>query len=132
MHMNFRNILFSLSFILASPVSAVADVPVGLWEAKPDRRGVVVHVRTKPCGSAICGRIERAKDRRGYDTPSTDLGRRMLLNMQAQSDGSYTGKVWEPVDNRMLTAKMRVRGNMMELNTCDGVACDDVVWTRLR
>ncbi|MGC1505872.1 MAG: DUF2147 domain-containing protein [Sulfitobacter sp.] len=130
--MNLLKLLFSYLIFASLPVLSLADVPVGLWEAKPDRRGVVVHVRTKPCGGAICGRIERAKDRRGYDTPSTDLGRRMLLNMQAQSDGSYTGKVWEPVGNRMLTAKMRVRGNMMELNTCDGDACANVVWTRLR
>ncbi|KIN64042.1 hypothetical protein Z946_2927 [Sulfitobacter noctilucicola] len=109
-----------------------ADVPLGLWESKPDRRGVVVHVRTKPCGQSICGRIERAKDRRGYDTPSNALGRRMLMDMQAQSDGSYSGKIWEPSRNRIISSLMRVQGNRMELHNCDGDACEDVVWTRLR
>lgn len=130
--MNFRRLLFSMTFLTALPMLVLADVPVGLWQAKPDRRGVVMHVRTKPCGSAICGQIERAKDRRGYDTPSRDLGRRMLLNMQVQSDGSYTGEIWEPVENRILSAKMRVEGNKMQLSTCDGAGCANVVWTRLR
>ncbi|MGJ8617379.1 MAG: DUF2147 domain-containing protein [Sulfitobacter sp.] len=111
---------------------ARADVPLGLWKSSPDATGLVVHVRTKPCGRALCGRIERAKDRRGYDTPSTAVGRKMLWDMTAQPDGSYAGKIWEPVKNRMLTARMQVEGNTMRLHNCDDAACQDVVWTRLR
>ncbi|MCX7560909.1 DUF2147 domain-containing protein [Sulfitobacter sp. F26204] len=130
--MKICNILFLFGFVLLPATWALAEVPIGLWEAKPDNRGVVVHVRTKPCGSAICGRIERAKDLRGYDTPSTDLGRRMLLNMRAEADGSYAGQLWEPIANKMLSARMRVHGNRMELSACDGADCADAVWNRLR
>tara|TARA_R110000787_G_scaffold43005_2_gene105516 strand:+ start:2443 stop:2613 length:171 start_codon:yes stop_codon:yes gene_type:complete len=56
----------------------------------------------------------------------------MLWDMTAQPDGTYQGKIWEPVGNRMLVAKMQVRGNMMQFHNCDGSACQDVVWTRLR
>ncbi len=124
---------FLLPFILAATASPLlADVPVGLWQSTPDRAGLVVHVRTKPCGRAICGRIERAKDVRGYDTPSRVVGRKMLLDMQQQADGTYAGQIWEPQGNRMLTTRMQVLGNEMRLHHCDGAACEDVIWKRLR
>lgn len=109
-----------------------ADVPLGLWKSSPDASGQVVHVRTKPCGRALCGRVERAKDRRGYDTPSTAVGRKVLWDMVPQPDGSYQGKIWEVSGNRMLGAKMQVQGNTMQLHNCDEAVCEDVIWTRLR
>jgi uncharacterized protein (DUF2147 family) len=122
-----------LSFLFMNfPVYGFADVPLGLWEAVPDRRGVVVHVRTRTCGASLCGQIERAKDRRGYDTPSRAIGRRMLLDMKAQPDGSYQGQIWEPDRNRLLSARMKVEGNRMQLENCDGDACKTVTWRRLR
>lgn len=111
---------------------ARADIPLGLWQSSPDASGLVVHVRTKPCGSALCGRVERAKDRRGYDTPSTVVGRKVLWDMTQQPDGSYEGKIWEPAGNRMIPTKMQVNGNRMQLHNCENTVCRDVVWTRLR
>ena len=119
---------FSVS--LASPVAA--DWPLGLWQSAPDRTGLVVQVRTKPCGQALCGRIERAKDRFGYDTPSSVVGRRMLLKMEEQADGSYLGRIWQPAGNRVLSARMQVSGNEMRLENCDGAVCETAVWRRVR
>lgn len=123
-------ILFAFAMSLAAPVAA--DWPVGLWQSAPDRAGAFVHVRTKPCGPAICGKVERAKNRFGYDRPSTLVGRRMVLGMQPQPDGSYLGRLWEPEGNRMLTARMRVSGNEMRFENCEGSACETRVWTRVR
>lgn len=119
-------------FLISSAAPVFADWPVGLWQSTPDRSGRVVHVRTKPCGAAICGRVERAKDRFGYDTPSRIVGRRMLMDMHEQADGSYLGRLWEPDQNRILTARMRVQGNTMLFHNCDDTRCEDVVWTRVR
>lgn len=130
--MKLRNILYSIPILAVTGMPVAADIPLGLWQSVPDRRGVVVHVRTKPCGGAICGQIERAKDLRGYDTPFTDLGRRMLLDMQIQPDGSYAGQIWQPHHGRLMTAQMRVQGNVMQLRNCDGDVCEEVVWKRLR
>lgn len=58
-----------------------ADVVEGVWKSAPDRNGLVVHVRAKPCRSALCGTVERAKDRRGYDTRSTAVGKRVFWDM---------------------------------------------------
>jgi len=130
--MRFSKSLFSFIFVVSSAVPVLADWPVGLWQSAPDRAGLVVHVRTKPCGSAICGRGERAKDRFGYDRPSSVVGRRMLLDMLAQPDGSFVGLVWEPQRNRILNARMQVTGNVMRFENCDGTACVREEWTRVR
>lgn len=130
--MTFSRKLAVTSFLTLIAPSAQADLPIGLWQSNPDPRGVVMHVRTKPCGPAICGRVERAKNLQGYDTPSQALGRAMLQRMELQEDGSYAGKIWEPVQNRLLSTRMRVQGNRMQLHNCDAQACIDVVWTRVR
>lgn len=130
--MRISNILFSLVVLVVSTVPLRADVAVGLWQSQPDATGLVVHVRTKTCGSAICGRVERAKDRRGYDTPSSVVGRRMIMDMRAQSDGTYTGSIWEPQRNKLLAARMQVEGNVMRLENCDDTACRKLVWHRVR
>lgn len=130
--MGYFRYLFPVIFAGMSAVPAAADWPVGLWQSAPDRSGRVVHVRTKPCGPAICGRVERAKDRDGYDTPSRVVGRKMLLDMLKQQDGTYLGRIWEPERNKMLTARMEVRGNALHLHNCDGDTCRDAVWQRVR
>lgn len=130
--MSVRNILISLSLVVGLATPAAADWPVGLWQSTPDRTGAFVHVRTKPCGEGICGKVERAKNRLGYDRPSNLVGRRMVLGMQPQPDGTYLGRVWEPEGNRVLSARMRVEGDQMSFENCEGGACRTVIWTRVR
>jgi len=132
MRMRFLKSVVGIGLLAAFAAPAGADVPLGLWQSTPDRSGLVVHVRTKPCGSAVCGQIERAKDRRGYDKPSTAVGRPILIDMKPDADGIYVGQLWETDSNRLKNARMQVNGNVMRLENCDGAACKKVVWTRLR
>lgn len=124
--------LIIIAFLSAFGGAAQAEVPIGLWKSGPDAYGKVVYVRTKPCGRALCGRVERAKDRNGYDTPSNVVGRKVLWDMVPQPDGSYQGKIWEASGDRMLGVRMQVQGNIMQLHNCDEASCQDVTWTRLR
>lgn len=117
---------------LGSLGTARADVPIGLWQSPPDARGLVMHVRTRACGGGICGQIERVKNRQGYDAPSRSVGRRMLVNLKPEADGSFAGQVWEPSGNRMLRAKMQVQGNLMRFQNCNGDECRSEVWRRVR
>ncbi|PTX73423.1 DUF2147 domain-containing protein [Sulfitobacter mediterraneus] len=130
--MNYSKLLFPLVIYLLAAPPAAADWPVGLWQSPPDTAGLVVHVRTKPCGRSICGQIERTKNRFGYDTPSSFVGRRMLMDMQIQPDGSYQGQMWEPHGNRLVASRMQVQGNIMQFQNCDSGGCVNVDWTRLR
>jgi len=109
-----------------------ADVVEGVWKSPPDRNGLVVHVRAKPCGSALCGTVERAKDRRGYDTRSTAVGKRVFWDMVQQPDGSYVGTLLEPSASEKFRAEMRVEGNAMRLSKCGDATCKELIWTRLR
>ena len=112
--------------------TAKADVPFGLWQSPPDSRGIVLHVRTRSCGLAICGQVERVKNRKGYDAPSRAIGRRVLVNLVPDADCAFSGEVWEPSGNRMLRARMQVQGNLMRFHNCIGDQCRDEVWRRVR
>lgn len=130
--MTFRKVLFLVPFMLAPGGVAFADLPTGLWRSTPDSSGRVMHVRTRPCGAHLCGQVERMKDTRGYDTPSREVGNRVLLDFSQQADGSYLGSLWSADEGRVRTARLRVRGNEMRLENCAGNACREDVWTRLR
>ncbi len=109
-----------------------ADVAEGVWKSAPDINGLVVHVRAKPCGQALCGVVERAKDRRGYDKKSTAVGKRVFWDMVRQADGSYEGTLIEPSGYTRKQTTMLVDGNAMHLVKCAENSCNEVVWTRLR
>lgn len=125
---------FTGAAVLAAGLAgaARADVPLGLWQAAPDSSGLVVHVRTRACGRGLCGRVERAKDRRGYDTPSRAVGHRMLWDLEQAGDGSFVGHLLPPGSSSLRTARLRVQGNVMQVESCDGAGCRAEVWTRLR
>jgi len=88
--------IFYAAIFAASSTTVFADVVEGVWKSAPDVNGLVVHVRAKPCGPALCGTVERAKDRRGYDKRSTAVGKRVFWDMKPQPDGSYVGTLLEP------------------------------------
>jgi len=73
----FHKIAIAAVAVSFSVCVANAEVPPGLWKSALDASGMVVHTRTKSCGAALCGRVERVKDRRGYDTPSRSVGQVM-------------------------------------------------------
>ena len=124
--------IFYAAIFAASSTTVFADVVEGVWKSAPDVNGLVVHVRAKPCGPALCGTVERAKDRRGYDKRSTAVGKRVFWDMKPQPDGSYVGTLLEPSASKKHKAKMLVDGNAMRLQSCTGNACDEMIWTRLR
>ena len=53
--------IFYAAIFAASSTTVFADVVEGVWKSAPDVNGLVVHVRAKPCGPALCGTVERAK-----------------------------------------------------------------------
>ncbi|KAJ01873.1 hypothetical protein PM02_17220 [Sulfitobacter mediterraneus] len=120
---------------LASPAlaqDAQVEVPLGLWKSEPDRRGIVLNVRTKPCGRSMCGRVERVKDRRGYDTPSTMVGQKVLWDLKPQPDGSFLGKMVDNQGNWLSETRIEARSGKLHLRACGDDGCQDLVWKRLR
>ncbi len=109
-----------------------AEIPRGLWATEPDQLGIVLWVRTRSCGRALCGRVERAKNRAGYDAPSNAVGQLTLVKLKPQADGSFLG---EYVDRNALqyrTSRVEVAGRRLRLEACNADGCSDKVWTRVK
>ena len=123
----------------AMPMAALAqegnpsEVPLGLWRATPDARGIVFHVRTRQCGAALCGRVERVKNAKGYDAPSNAVSSLVMRNLRAQPDGSFLGEM-RGADGRSYPAsRVQARGDTLDIALCKArSACTREVWTRLR
>jgi uncharacterized protein (DUF2147 family) len=108
------------------------EVPRGLWETQPDVQGVVLHVRTRRCGRSLCGRVERAKNRQGYDTPSNAVGDKVLWEMRPQPDGSFWGEYRDHSAEQYLNSRAQVFGRDMRIEACNDTRCKSLVWKRIR
>lgn len=129
-----QTLLFCLFCATAAQADGegVVEVPRGLWETEADTFGIVFHVRTKRCGRALCGRVERVKDRRGYDTPSNAVGAKVLWEMRPQPDGSFFGEYRGPQANRYLKSRAEIAGKKLRLKACNDEGCDTRIWTLIR
>ena len=127
-----KKCILASALIVGTSPPVFADMVEGVWKSAPDINGLVVHVRAKQCGPALCGIVERAKDRRGYDKKSTAVGKRVFWDMVQQPDGTYAGNLLEPSGSKRKQATMLVDGNAMRLVKCSGMDCDEVTWTRLQ
>ncbi|MEW9921361.1 hypothetical protein AB2B41_17255 [Marimonas sp. MJW-29] len=131
-----RRVILLAALCLPSAALAQAEgqieVPRGLWETEPDFAGVILHVRTRRCGNALCGRVERAKNRAGFDAPSNAVGDKVLWEMRAQPDGSFFGEYRGPRAHRYLQSRATVVGRELRLEVCDEEKCSAQVWQRIR
>lgn len=116
----------------AAQAEGAAEVPLGLWRTGPDDLGVVLHVRTRRCGRALCGRVERAKNRRGHDTPSEAVGEKLLWELRPQADGSFLGEFRDARGAVYPLSRLEMAGKVLRLRACDAAQCREHHWTRLR
>ena len=99
------------------------------------------HVRVAPCGASRCGTIvwtkALARDTHNPDPSQRDrnlVGLRIFANGQAAENG-WTGTLYNPLDGRTYSGKMRVKGaGELELSGCvlAGLICQSQTWTRIR
>ena len=127
-----------LLFLIGMGGSALAqsdsqtEVPRGLWQTEVDRNGIVYHVRTRRCGRALCGRVERVTNRKGYDTPSNAVGQKVLWDLRPQPDGSFFGEVRGTQGEQFLDSRVEVAGQTLRVKICTQAGCDTMTWQRLR
>lgn len=125
-------IFVALAGSAAAQQEGHAEIPRGLWETPLDATGVLFHVRTRRCGRALCGRVERAKNRRGYDTPSNAVGDKFIWNMRPHPDGSFFGEYRDPQANSYSKSRVNVVGKELRLEACNDNGCRKEVWKRIR
>lgn len=111
--------------------AAFADPVEGVWKTQVDD-GSYAHVTIAPCGAAFCGVISRTfKD--GAEYQSENLGKQIVIDMVAQRDGTYDGKVWRPSNDKIYVGGIELNGNSMKLAGCvaGGLICKKQTWGRV-
>lgn len=111
---------------------AAADPAEGMWKTEVDD-GSYAHIAMKPCGENICGTIARTFNSDGeYNSPNK--GKVLVRNMKPSGDGSYSGRVWRPSNDKIYIGKMQVKGNSLTLKGCvaGGLICSSQKWTRVK
>ncbi len=123
--------LLALTASLGLATAAAADPLIGWWQTEPDD-GSYALVQIEPCGPAFCGVIRRTYDATGeYQSPN--LGKQIVMDMVAEGEGHYEGRVWRPSNDKVYIGKMDISGNQVKLRGCvaGGLFCASQTWTRV-
>jgi len=111
--------------------TALADPIEGTWQTQPDN-GAYAYVRMAPCGRAICGVITRTFKAEGeYKSPN--IGKTLVIDMEPNGGGSYSGKVLRPANGKLYIGKMQLTGKTLALRGCvaGGLICSKQAWSRV-
>lgn len=127
-----KTITLAAALSLAATAALAADPIVGLWQTQPDE-GATALVQIAPCGAAFCGTIVKTfKGKAAY--PSPNLGKQIVIGMTPAGEGSYSGKVLRPADDKVYRGKATLSGKTMKLSGCvaGGLICKSQTWTRVK
>jgi len=99
----------------------VADTPVGDWQT--EGRG---SVRIVKCGHALCGYV--------LNSPSSDRGEAVLVNMKPKTDSQWTGNVYSRDSGDTYYGTMAMKGaSTLRVEACafGRIYCSGNNWTRI-
>ena len=126
-----RLTLAALALMISTP--AFADPVLGLYKTQRGDDGKFGHVEIYQCDVSVCGVIRKAFDAGGAETPSDNIGRRMIWDMKAQGDGAYgKGKIWAPDRDKTYSSKMSLSGNTLKVSGCVIGICRAQTWKRVK
>ena len=126
-----RIFLAIVAIIGLGTAAAAQDAAVGIWQTEVDE-GSFAHILMQPCGSAVCGVIQRTFNADGTEYQSPNIGKQIVINMVPNGDGSYNGQVFRPSNGKTYTGKMQVSGDALRLQGCvaGGLLCASQNWVR--
>ena len=123
-----KHLIAAAIVAVAGAGAALADPVTGTWKTETGETGGYLHVKIAPCGSNICGTIDKVVNN---DNQSI-VGRQMIWDMQAKGGGSYSGgKIWAPDADKTYRSKMSLNGNSLKVSGCVGPICRGQTWTRV-
>jgi uncharacterized protein (DUF2147 family) len=128
-----KRILKTAAALIALATPALADPAGGVWQTEVDD-GKFAYITMAPCGGAYCGTISRTFENGGTEYQSENIGRQIVIDMVAAGDGSYTGQVWRPSNDKVYVGKMSVSGDSLTLKGCvaGGLICAAQGWARVQ
>ncbi len=126
-------------------VSAIAHAqtanPIeGRWLTEGGKAVVVV----APCGSQLCGRIERVldprapRDARDINNPNAALRTRPVQGLQilsgfARNGSRWSGRIYDPEEGKSYRSNLSMgRDGKLNVQGCIGPFCQTQRWTRAR
>lgn len=126
-----KNLMLAAIASLGLAGMASADPVLGTWKTQPDD-GSYAYVEMEKCGSAVCGKIARTFNSDG-EYQSANIGKTLVIDMVANGDGSYAGKVWRPSNDKIYIGKISIDGTDMRLRGCvaGGLLCSSQRWVKL-
>ncbi|NRA98543.1 MAG: DUF2147 domain-containing protein [Rhodobacteraceae bacterium] len=114
-------------------MAAHADPVHGVWKTQPGDDGAYGHVEMSDCGGKTCGVLIAGFDASGTQADSPNIGKRMVWDMQARSNGTYAGgKIWAPDRDKTYNSRMELSGNSLKVEGCVLVVCRGQTWTRVQ
>lgn len=126
-----RLTLAALALMISTP--AFADPVLGLYKTQSGDDGKFGHVEIYQCDASICGVIRKSFESTGAETPSDNIGRRMIWDMKAEGDGDYgQGRIWAPDRDKTYKSKMSLSGNILKVSGCVIGICRAQTWQRVK
>lgn len=112
--------------------AALADPVEGVWKTQVDD-GAYAHIDIAPCGAAVCGVIARTFKSDG-EYASPNIGKTLVRDMKPNGDGTYSGEVWRPSNDKIYIGKMQLNGNTLAMSGCvlGGLICSKQTWSRVK
>ncbi|MGB4829428.1 MAG: DUF2147 domain-containing protein [Paracoccaceae bacterium] len=129
-----KTLAFTAALALFGTAALAADPVEGTWKTKVDDNGHYGYVQIKPCGPAFCGTLIKAFDGAGKQIDSPNIGRKIVWDMVAYSDGLYDdGKIYSPDRDKTYNADMTLSGNSLSVRGCVfGICRDGGTWKRVK
>ena len=127
-----KRFALALAGLVISAGAALADPVEGVWKTEVDD-GAYAHIQMAPCGAAYCGVIAKTFNASG-EYLSENIGKKLVIDMVPNGDGSYAGSVWRPSNNKIYIGKMTLNGNKLKLKGCvaGGLICSGQNWVRVQ
>ena len=127
-----KKLALTAATLILSAGMGLADPIEGIWQTQPDD-GAYAHIKMAKCGSALCGTIARSFNADG-EYKSENQGKKLVFDMVPNGDGSYSGKVWRPANNKIYIGKMNLNGNSLSMKGCvaGGLICKKQTWSRVQ
>ncbi|WP_295047031.1 DUF2147 domain-containing protein [uncultured Paracoccus sp.] len=122
------------ALLLAAAPAWAADPLAGIWRTQPGKDGGFGHVEIVPCGGGLCGTVVRTFDAAGTQTAAPDLGAAILSDVQPTGGGGYgKGRIINPETGRSYTARLTLRGDLLDIGGCIMMICRDAgTWQRVK
>lgn len=118
-----------------APAVAMAGAADGVWKTASNDKGGYLLVTMAPCASnasLTCGTISKAFKATGEDPAYANLGKQIVMNMQADGASSFSGgTIWDPENDKTYNSKMTVSGDTLDVEGCITFFCSGQDWTRV-